>query len=191
MGRIAPRSGQNAGFSLPELLVVLGVVGILAGLFAPRVDVAKFRQDSAILEVSTALIVAQQKAVLRGHRVRVGFDTAASRLIIHEDADNDRAVSSGEDVRVVELGEGVVFGLGGAQALNSVPFDFTASASGIPTLGFSRNGGASQEGTIYLTSRRAQLSSSFPQDARALKLERSTGHVTCYSNRSGAWKAAC
>ena len=186
-----PKALGHFGFSLPELLVVLGVLGLLAGIFTPRIDVAKFRQDTAVLEVSTALNVAQQKAVLRGHSMRVGLDTAQSRLVIHEDADNDRSVGPGEDVRVVELGEGVAFGLGGAAALNNVAFDFVESAAGIPTVSFARNGGASQEGTIYLTSLRAKQSGSFPEDSRALTLERSTGHTTCYSHRSGSWLGTC
>lgn len=191
MRGIPPMTMERSGFSLPELLVVLGVVGLLAGIFAPRIDVAKFRQDTAVLEVSTALNVAQQKAVLRGHSIEVGFDTARSRLVIHTDADNDRTVGPGEDVRVVELGDGVAFGLGAAKPLKGVDFDFAESPTGIPSLRFSRNGGASQEGTIYLTSVRSKKSGSFPEDSRALTLERSTGHTTCYSHRSGSWLETC
>ncbi len=182
---------QSAGFSLPELLVVLGLIGIMAGFFAPRIDVAKFRQDSAALEVATALNVAQQKAVLRGHSVRVGFDTANARLIVHDDANNDQSVDAGEDERVIELHDGVVFGLGGAPARNSVAFSFAEDPAGIPTIRFARNGGASEEGTLYLTSERSALSGSFTQDSRAITLERSTGRTTCYSYRTGQWKGPC
>lgn len=191
MARKAAPAWACSGFSIPELLVVLGVVGVLAGFFVPKLNVAKFRQDTAVLEVSTALNVAQQKAVLRGHSVRVGLDTARARLVIHSDADNDQALGPGEDVRVVELGEGVAFGQGGAPALNAVAFDFAESPAGLPTVSFARNGGASQEGTLYLTSERARRSGLFPEDSRALTLERSTGHTRCYSYRPGSWVETC
>ena len=182
---------DRTGFSLPELLIVLGLFGILASYFAPRLDVAKFRQDSAVLEISMALGLAQQKAVLRGHSVRVGIDTAGARLVLHEDANNDQTVDTGEDVRVVELGDGVSFGLGGAPTLHGTAFAVAEGPDGVPTLRFFRNGAASQEGTIYLTSERAASSGAFPEDARALTLERSTGRTTCHSYRSGAWVATC
>ena len=68
---------------------------------------------------------------------------------------------------------------------------FTKVSETLPALLFHRNGAGSEEGTIYLTSVRAVGVTGFPQDARALKIERSTGNVRCYSYRTLTWLEGC
>jgi len=184
---------DRSGFTLLELIVIMAFIGLLAGIAAPRIDVAKFRMDSAAVEVSTALHAAQQTALLRGHNVNIAFDTAAGALIVHYDEDNDKTIDSSENWRTVEFGEGVAFGRGGAPALNGVnpSISFTVNINSKPGMRFYRNGSTSEAGTIYLTSRQGKVGTTYAEHSRAMEIERSTGRIRCYSYKSGAWEEKC
>ena len=184
---------DRGGFSLLELIVIMAFIGLLAGIAAPRIDVAKFRMDSAAVEVSTALHAAQQTALLRGHNVNIAFDTAEAALIVHYDQDNDKTIDSSEIWRTVELGEGVSFGRGGAPALNGVTpgVSFTVNINSKPGMRFYRNGSTSEAGTVYITSSQGRIGGTYAEHSRAMEIERSTGRIRCYSYKSGAWEEKC
>lgn len=182
------------GFTLMELVVIMALIGIIAGIAGPRIDLAKYRLDSAALELSTGLHGAQQTALLRGHNVNFVFEPGLNRMILHLDADNDKLAGSSESQRVIEFGEGVVFGRGGAPALNGVTNDisFTETwGSGSPVVRFYRNGSTSEAGTVYITSKQAQLGSTYAEHSRAIQIERATGRIRCFSYKSGSWQEKC
>jgi prepilin-type N-terminal cleavage/methylation domain-containing protein len=181
----------GAGFTLVELVYVLLIVALLAGLAIPRIDVARFRMDTTVNEVATTLMAAQRAAVLRGHDMVVSFDETNRWLMIHVDANNDGLIQSGENRKVVELGEGVSFGLQAAPQIRNgtVPFDFQARRGGQPIMTFHRNGSASEMGILYLTSLGG--GGSRAENARAVEVIRSTGRVKCWSYKTGEWKETC
>ena len=193
----APATGRGVpfearGFTLLELLVIMGLVTIVVAFAVPLLNADKFRMDAASLEVSTALHAAQRKGVLQGHNANIAFDTAERRLSVHMDRNNDGSVQSGEEATVFDLEDGVAFGRGGAPARpkGTAPVSFRAVA-GSPRLRFFRNGSASEEGIFYLTSERSRTSGAFPQDTRAIEIERSTGRIRCFSYTSGSWEERC
>jgi hypothetical protein len=138
-----------------------------------------------------SLNAAQRLAVLRQHDVAVTFEVPERRLRIHRDANNDGVVDTGEDTRVVELPETMGFSLGSTPPLGgaSDPVTFADGGSG-PTLVFHRNGSASEAGTAYLR----PLAGSMALDdeaSLAIKLERATGQVRCFTYRTGGWEGSC
>jgi len=181
------------GFTLIELVIVMGLLGVIAGFVAPLIDADKFRMDAAGLHVSTALHAAQRNGVLKGHNINLAVDTAASKIYVHSDEDNDGTLQASEDLRVIQLEDGVRFGLGGApQRSRGVrAASFTPDGSGRPALRFFRNGSASEEGIIYVTSERSVHSHAFPQDTRAIEIERSTGRISCFTYKSLTWTSPC
>ncbi len=183
---------SNPGFTLVELVVVMVLLGLMAGIVIPLLRPEKFAMDGAVVTVATTLMAQQRSAVLRQHDVVVAVDEAERRMRVHYDTDNDMDMDTGEQWFVVELGEGVVFGRGGAPAfpLSSVPISMTQMQGGLPALTFHRNGSASEESIVYLTSDRAGPST-FAHEARALEIERATGRVTCWSYASGTWVKTC
>lgn len=185
-------SADERGFTLLELIVIMGILGIVAGFAAPLINADKFRMDSAALEVSTALHAAQRKGVMEGHNANIAFDTANRRFAVHMDSNNDGTLQGSENLVAIGLEEGVAFGRGGAPARpkGNAAISFTKK-SGVPTLRFFRNGSASEEGILYLTSERSVTSGAFPQDTRAIEVERSTGRIRCFSYKSGAWTEKC
>ncbi len=91
------------GFTLVELIVVLFILGLAATFAAPRIDITKFRVNSAVQSLGTTMLAAQRQAVTQQHDIVVLFDTTAHLLRIHEDRNNDGAVGTGEHVRPVTL----------------------------------------------------------------------------------------
>lgn len=183
--------GASSGFTLVEVLHVVILVAILAGILAPRIDVAGSRADSAVLRLNALLTQAQRRALLRQHDVRVLFDRDGAVVRLHDDVDNDGAVDTGERFVVSELGEGVTFGRAGAGPLPGGPSDVVSFAAdpdlNAPVLTFHRNGSASERGTLHLEA----LPGTDPATARALRVERATGAATCWSHRAGSWEERC
>jgi prepilin-type N-terminal cleavage/methylation domain-containing protein len=192
-----PEAGACArvpnGFTLVELVITLLVVGIMADIMIPLIRPERFQLDSATIRVASSFIAQQRNAVLRQHNLVVGVDTLRRQLRVHYDADNDAAIGAGEQWFVVELGEGVVFGRGGApaRALSGRTVSMQQEQGGLPALTYRRNGSASEQAIVYLTSERAALYGDLPTDGRAVEIERATGRVSCYSYRSGAWVQSC
>lgn len=189
-GRRRPFSAEG-GFTVVEIVVTLVVLGVVIGIAAPRFDTARARADGAALRVTSLLMTAQRRSVLRQHDVRLVFDTEKERVVLHDDANNDGARSDGEAWRVEELGDGVAFGTAGTPRVavpedGPVTFDVDPD-EGLPVVTFHRNGSASQEGVVYVTS----PSNAAATDTRAVSVERSTGRTTCWTYRTGAWKEGC
>ncbi len=182
------------GFSLVELLMVMLLISIVAGIVAPLIRPEKFQMDGALVSVASTLTAQQRNSILRQHNVVLAIDSANSRIRVHYDLDNDGTVDAGENTNVVELDEGVTFGRGAATArpLGGTMNTFTDTQDGMAALTFRRNGSASAESILYLTSQRAAVSpGAFGIDTRAIEIERATGRVRCYSFQTGTWVQTC
>jgi prepilin-type N-terminal cleavage/methylation domain-containing protein len=180
------------GFSLPELLLVIVIVGIMAGFAAPRINLAKFRLDGAVREVASYIVASKSKALLKQYDVVLLFDEPGNVIRILTDENNNGATDPGETIRTVEFGDGVIFGRGGAPALpgGGATITFKKKVDGLPSLRFHRNGSASEEGLLYLTSQGA-ANGGYPEHARAIGVERATGQVRCWSYATLVWKDGC
>lgn len=187
---LAHDSGSlRPGFSLTELLIVLVVVSLLSLLVVPNLEIVKFRMDGAARGTVAALVAAQRQAVTRQHDVVVAFDSVYRGLRIHQDANNNGQIDTGERTRMVPFDDGVVYGLAGAPALfESEVIGFTETQSGLPVVRFIRGGSASEEGHVYLTSGRAARTGEYTKDTRSVKVDRATGRVTWYYYNSKEWR---
>jgi len=74
-GARKPVPGHHAGFSLPELLLVLAIIGIMASIAVVAIDrnLPGFQADRAAKQVSTALREARTLAMSTRHDVAVNF----------------------------------------------------------------------------------------------------------------------
>jgi len=188
------RGSRQRGFTLVELVVTMVLAGIMAGIVIPLLRPEKFRMDGAVVQVATTLMAQQRNAVLRQHDVVVAVDQTNHRLRVHYDRNNNNVMDTGEPWSVVELGEGIVFGRGGALArpLSSSAISMQQSEGGLPALTFHRNGSTSEEAIIYLTSQRAGGGGyTYAKETRAVEIERATARVSCYSYATGTWVRTC
>ena len=179
-----------AGFTVIELLMVMGTMGVLTAVALPKIDVSRYRAIASMQAIGTTLLAAQRLAVSRQHNVIVSFDQTASALIVHQDANNDNLVNGGELVRRIPLGERIVFGRAStpAHALGASPINFTKQIGGRPAVIFRRNGSASEHGSLYVTTRHAAMQGGRPQDTRLLEIERATGRTSWYIYGGSGWQ---
>jgi len=188
MHRNAP--SQRNGFTLIELAIVIVMIGVIASIALPRIDVARFRVNSAFREIGMTLLAAQRAAVLRQHAVVVAIDSARGLLRVHEDRNNNGVIESGEPLRFVEFEEGVVFGRGSAPArpMGNGPIVLTKQQGVLPAITFHRSGSAGEAGGFYITSGRALHDDRYADDARAFEIQKATGRTLFYQYSGGAWR---
>jgi prepilin-type N-terminal cleavage/methylation domain-containing protein len=183
--------GRLEGFTLMEMLVTVTIIGILATIALPRINVSRTEAESAMIGLGTALQAAQREGIARQHDVLVTFDEPAGTVRMIFDANNNGSLDAGERSRAIPLGNQVVFGRAAAPAL---PFgvalvNFPVGTTGLPTLVFHRNGSANFAGGFYLTSVRAQAGDPNNQsDTRAVGVVRATGRVEWMRYIDNAWR---
>lgn len=183
-------STTRAGFSLPELLLVVIIIGLTLAMVGPRIDVANFQVSSAVQALSTTSAAAQREAITKQHDMILIFDAATRQLRLVWDADSDGIVDAGERIRVITLDDRVVFGRGTApaRAFGAAAINFVDQIGGLPALTFHRNGSASGIGGFYLTTRAGAAGvANKSHDTRAAEIVRATGRTEWWRYSGSAW----
>ena len=165
--------------TLFEMLIVVVMIGILAGIAASRLDYGRYRADGASRVVMAELSAAQRIAVSLQEDVIVTLPDS-NRMQIHEDQDNDGAVGTGERVRMVVLEDRYKFGRG---TMPDTPAP--AEPTELTSVKFRRDGSADHGGTFYISAPEYDPNC---RRCRAVTLARATGRVVIYSYATGAWK---
>ncbi|HEY7195033.1 MAG TPA: type II secretion system protein [Gemmatimonadales bacterium] len=183
---------DNGGWTVIELVIVMVMVGLLVSLVAPRIDTTKYRVESAVQGLGVTLLAQERLAITKQHDIILLFDQADNAIRIHEDNNNNALIDLGERVRRVPLGEGIVFGRGGASArpMGPGPITFAKRVGGVPALVFHRDGSASEAAGFYITSVRAASGTVHATDARAIELEAATGRASWYRYNGTTWLRA-
>jgi hypothetical protein len=156
----------------------------------PRINVTRYQIDSGMRSLGSGMQAAQRRAISRQHDIIVFFDVNNQIVRVHEDRDNNGQVDTGELIRALPIGDKVVLGRGNAPAhpIGAGPVTFTKQISNIPAVTFHRNGAASEQGGVYMTSRRALNTGAHPEDTRLLEIERATGRVSWHRYTGSAWE---
>jgi type II secretory pathway pseudopilin PulG len=152
-----------------ELVIVMILIGLVVSIAAPRIDVTKYKVESAMQGLGTMLLAQERLAITKQHDIIVTFDLANNSMRIHEDRNNSGTVDVGERVRGMTLGESIVYGLGGAppRPMGAGPITFAKRVGALPALVFHRDGSASEAAGFYITSVRAAATGSRKTYARA------------------------
>ncbi len=173
--------------TLPELLIVCTILGIMATAALPRLEMLRPRADNAMRLVRGTLQQAQRLAVQHQYDVIVGVDVANRRLRVAEDSTNDRTIDEDERVRWIPMDEEIYFvtpptpipgGVGGSAVAGA-----SRDVDGLPSVTFHRSGAASGAIEIYLEGRHRGR-----HDVRAIRITHSTGRTDWFRYRDGAWR---
>ena len=187
---VSPRAvTERHGFSMIEVLSVIVIIGLLTAIALPKVALSSYQANAGAQVVSSALSYAQRQAISRQADTRVAFDVPNNRLRIHEDRNNDNIIDAGERVTFANLPEGMTFGRGTAAArtIGGEVVTFTRAQGILPVLIFRRDGTASEDGGVYLSTI-AGLSVDRTADVRAVEISRATGRASWFSYATGTWK---
>lgn len=137
----APRhpSSTEGGFTIMELFIVLLIMGLIAGLAAPklRTMMHRFKVEATLQEISMLSRTARFESIQRSRQTMLIADTTNNVLVAFEDTDANRVLDPGEEViGRVTLPERIV--LGGATT--------GAADDALPVLGF-----AGEDGPVFRT----------------------------------------
>ncbi len=174
------------GFTLLELVVVLIMISIIAGMAVPRLNYEKYRADGAMRTVRTVLQGAERNAIMRQTNVVVAFDITNARMQIVEDANNNCVYDSGERLTIRPLEDGAKFanaptGFSGSPSAAVVGSNL-CSIQGLPAIQFLRDGAASSDLEVYVTSSR-----SVATDFRLVRVVMATGRADAYRFTGSTW----
>ena len=181
---------QARGFSALELVMVIAVMGTMAGIALTKIDLSRMEANSAVQVLGTSMVAAQREAITKQHDIILTFDQAQTTVRMVWDRNSNAAIDAGERVRAVPLDGRIGFGLGGAppRAFGAQPINFNRDIGGRPALIFHRNGSASGIGGFYLTSRRALAQAGHSSDTRAVEIVRATGRTEWFRYTGTTWK---
>lgn len=179
---------RRSGFSMIELLMTLIIMGIVAMMAVPRMDLSHMKSDAALRQVTTLFVEAQRTALMKQYNVIISVDVATNRLRLIEDRNNSGVIDAGDRTTWMALETGTRFavtptpvdGMGGM-----VTFTRPRTVDGFPSVIFRRNGAASSDGVMFFTARPTD-----PGSLRAVVITQSTGRAESFKYTGSSWVRA-
>jgi len=179
---------RPSGFTLIEMLMVLVVIGLLAGFAIPRLNLTRMKSDGAARLVRMLTMSAQRTSITRQSNTIVSFDLANSRIRVVEDYNNNDTLNTTDRVYWRAMPEGVQFvtppmaRVSGGAAGSALVGSGLRTVSAYSSVIFRRDGSASTDAELYFSAR-----ATVPTDFRAMTIARSTGRTDLFRWSGTAW----
>jgi type II secretory pathway pseudopilin PulG len=163
-----------------EVVVVMVILGVIASMSIPRLNLGRYRIDAAAQQARSVLQTSQRTSLTRQYDVIVSVDTMQNGMRIAEDVNNNGAIEVSEWKFWRPLGAGNKFaippkGIAGVTVASSVIGSQLKTVDGFPSIIFHRDGSTSSSGEIYVAS-----TDKGRTDWRAITLVRATGKTELY-----------
>jgi len=171
---------KNRGFTLLELMVVIGIFGIMAAVAVPNylAWLPKYRLNGAARTLSSDLYLARMRSVAENRSFTVTFDVDENSYTIY----NDKT-----PVKTVDIGgmfKGIAYGYlpGKSSSGKTITKPITFSGKP-PKLAFKPSGMSNKSGSIYL----------MPLKNQRIALQRLvtvliTGRIRVYGRGDEGWR---
>ena len=176
------------GFTMIELVMVLVMIGIVAGIAIPRINLTKMKSDGAARLVRMLIMNAQRTSITRQSNTIVSFDLTNSRIRVVEDYNNNDTLNTTDRVYWRAMPEGVRFvtppvaRVVGGSASAALQGSDLRTVSLYPSVTFRRDGSASSDAELYFSAR-----ATVATDFRVLTIAPSTGRTDLYRWTGTAW----
>jgi prepilin-type N-terminal cleavage/methylation domain-containing protein len=184
-----PRPRRSRGFTLIEILMVMALIGIIAGFAVTRVSYWSYRMDANIRLLQNVIIGAQQLAITKNVTVQVMFDANEQRARILQDYNNNGVMDASDTVRYRPLADGAEF-QSPPTTIDGVAAAYITGPGAIETgnplqraIRIAPNGSLSGDAVVYIGSPR-RISADF----RALTIVGATARTGFWSLNGGAWR---
>ncbi len=184
--RVVRRS--PAGVTLIEMLIVLTIIGIVAGFAIPRLSTAGYRADAAARLVRMQMQVAQRNAITRQSNQVVNFDLTNNKVIVVQDYNNNDSLDVNDLQTGRKLPEGTKFatptwaGPDGVTHGGSVTGTSLNTFNGLNGVIFRRDGSSSTDLMIFVTNRDVVKT-----EYRAIWLTQTTGKTDMFKWNGSTW----
>ena len=184
-----PHTTPRRAFTVVEILMVMALVGLVAGFAVSRISFWGYRMDANIRLMQNAIIGAQQTAITRNVPVQVMFDANNHRLRILQDWNSNGVMDSGDTVRYRPLADGAQFRAPSTTIDGAAASYMTGSGvveTGNPlqrAIRIAPNGSLSGDAVVYIGSPRQR-----DEDLRALTIIGATARTGFWSKGGGSWR---
>ena len=169
----------KSGFTMIETLLVLVIIGVVAAIGLPRLDVYKYRSDATAVMIRSLMMQAQREAIVGQHDLIVSIDTLKHRMVLGFDKNNDGTIATSERIRTQALPDQGRFitptsplGTPGLSGFGPIRAEKISSLSGLPSVIFRRDGSVNTTLELYTTSARNKT-----KDWRVTTVVQATGRT--------------
>ena len=186
---------QATGFTVIELLIAVGILGILSSIAIPSYNawLPKTRVNNAARELFTELQLAKMKAITENNDYVITFDSANNTYSIYDDDDNDFATAGAESdelVKAIDIDTkhpGIEYGYVSEKSPNGSVITKAVTFSGSPRrMAFGPTGLANKNGSISLVP--TEDTSNSRKDRQRVITVLKTGRVRLYRNTGSCWE---